>query len=328
MEQVKQSYRHLAKVWHPDRFSGDHDLQLRAEEKLKGINRAYREILAAHSAGSYAVPERKPDRQADSSSRSDNSTPKQTHVHPSNPTHRRAFRLQKAERFALLIVALVMCAAGFAAYFYSRNDSGNGEPIAIRPQLLRQVLSIEEVIASYREFIRQYPGHELSLAEFSRMLDEIDETKDYSAGFFYRYVLPEQTAFTLGSQRDEVIRAQGTPDQVTEYSSLGIRVWRYGSSSVELKHEVVHGWDDPGGVLKIAMRSSHPMTENFFTEGSHKDEVLHVQGTPSSLKIYPTLGRESWGYAGATVSIDSKSGRVIGWENANGVLKVKMVPRK
>lgn len=47
LRQVKQGYRILAKVWHPDRFSSDEALQRVAQEKLKAINAAY-EWLVAH----------------------------------------------------------------------------------------------------------------------------------------------------------------------------------------------------------------------------------------------------------------------------------------
>ncbi|MBD2067488.1 GUN4 domain-containing protein [Leptolyngbya sp. FACHB-671] len=40
-DDVKQAYKDLAKVWHPDRFSNDLRLQQKAEEKLKQINSAY-----------------------------------------------------------------------------------------------------------------------------------------------------------------------------------------------------------------------------------------------------------------------------------------------
>jgi GUN4-like/DnaJ domain len=41
---IKQAYRNLAKVWHPDRFAGDPILQKQAQEKLIQINAAY-EVL-------------------------------------------------------------------------------------------------------------------------------------------------------------------------------------------------------------------------------------------------------------------------------------------
>ncbi|SRR6266581_1216676 len=46
-EEVKEAYRDLVKVWHPDRFRQDPRLQAKAQEKLKKINQAY-EVLSAH----------------------------------------------------------------------------------------------------------------------------------------------------------------------------------------------------------------------------------------------------------------------------------------
>jgi hypothetical protein len=40
-DEVRRSYRDLAKVWHPDRFAGDPALRLKAEARLKIINEAY-----------------------------------------------------------------------------------------------------------------------------------------------------------------------------------------------------------------------------------------------------------------------------------------------
>jgi GUN4-like/DnaJ domain len=39
--EIKQAYRDLAKVWHPDRFAGDSILQQKAQEKFQQINAAY-----------------------------------------------------------------------------------------------------------------------------------------------------------------------------------------------------------------------------------------------------------------------------------------------
>ena len=50
-EQVKDSYRALVKVWHPDRHGSDPKLQLRAQEKLKQINLAYERIRKIEPPG-------------------------------------------------------------------------------------------------------------------------------------------------------------------------------------------------------------------------------------------------------------------------------------
>jgi len=44
LEEVKEAYRDLVKVWHPDRFAHDPKLQAKAQEKLKEINEAYQKI--------------------------------------------------------------------------------------------------------------------------------------------------------------------------------------------------------------------------------------------------------------------------------------------
>jgi hypothetical protein len=52
---TKQAYRELVKVWHPDRFENDLQLQRKAQEKLKDINAAYR-IISDHLEAAGDVP--------------------------------------------------------------------------------------------------------------------------------------------------------------------------------------------------------------------------------------------------------------------------------
>ncbi|QDL11280.1 molecular chaperone DnaJ [Brasilonema octagenarum UFV-E1] len=52
--QVKQAYRKLVKIWHPDRFSHPHQKQ-EAEEKIKQINEAY-DKLKSHLPSSADPP--------------------------------------------------------------------------------------------------------------------------------------------------------------------------------------------------------------------------------------------------------------------------------
>lgn len=44
LEDVKKAFRDLSKVWHPDRFGEDPALQKKAEDQLKAINDAYRQL--------------------------------------------------------------------------------------------------------------------------------------------------------------------------------------------------------------------------------------------------------------------------------------------
>jgi curved DNA-binding protein CbpA len=53
--EIKEAYRDLVKVWHPDRFGSDPRLRQRAEVKLKEINEATL-WLRLISAGTRLTP--------------------------------------------------------------------------------------------------------------------------------------------------------------------------------------------------------------------------------------------------------------------------------
>jgi curved DNA-binding protein CbpA len=55
--EIKEAYRDMVKVWHPDRFGSDPRLRQKAEDNLKQINKAY-QVLQAGSGTSAAEPER------------------------------------------------------------------------------------------------------------------------------------------------------------------------------------------------------------------------------------------------------------------------------
>jgi hypothetical protein len=55
-ESVKQAFRDLAQVWHPDRFTHDQRLRAKAEEKFKEINGAYQELSRAYAGSRAPAP--------------------------------------------------------------------------------------------------------------------------------------------------------------------------------------------------------------------------------------------------------------------------------
>lgn len=69
------------------------------------------------------------------------------------------------------------------------------------------------------------------------------------------------------------------------------------------------------------------MTALYFTQGSHKDDVLRVQGTPDAINRYTSLGKEVWRYGLSTVEFSIRDDRVMQWSNF-GNLMVKLEPRR
>lgn len=125
--------------------------------------------------------------------------------------------------------------------------------------------------------------------------------------------------FTLGSTKDEVLRVQGTP--------TGVRgaVWHYGFSSVRFSEDRVASFDNSFGNLKVRLEPSREYVEktggkvpSFFTIGSSFDEVLAVQGTPTSVR------GNMWFYDFSDVLF--RDGRV-GWVNDPGG-RLRFVPKE
>ena len=64
-DELRQAYRDLVKVWHPDRFSHDERLRLKAQDKLKQINGAYEVLVGAmFAAGIDPGPQVDPESEA------------------------------------------------------------------------------------------------------------------------------------------------------------------------------------------------------------------------------------------------------------------------
>ena len=62
----------------------------------------------------------------------------------------------------------------------------------------------------------------------------------------------------------------------------------------------------------------------FFTRGSHQDEVLRLHGTPDSIMALPDS--EIWWYGLSNVTISTESREVTEWSDLNGNLRVRLVP--
>lgn len=88
--------------------------------------------------------------------------------------------------------------------------------------------------------------------------------------------------FTVGSTQDEVLLVQGTPTRVD-----GGR-WYFGFSEVRFRHGRVDDYDNYFGNLNVRLLPSKPSDaaarNGCFTIGSTQDEVLTVQGTPTSIQ--------------------------------------------
>ena len=105
-QELKDAYRDLARVWHPDRFSHDPRLQQKAQEKLKEINEAYERL----SSGRAARPKPQPPTPKPQTSTQNNPRA----YAPKTVVHAAAVRRRRTR--PLLPVTMVFCAVFLAAY--------------------------------------------------------------------------------------------------------------------------------------------------------------------------------------------------------------------
>ncbi len=124
---------------------------------------------------------------------------------------------------------------------------------------------------------------------------------------------PAGKYFTLGSSRQEVEKIQGTPTSI-----IG-DTWDYGFSSVYFEDGKVSGYSNISDNLRVKLlpktRVSPKHAHSYFAIGSSKDEVLAIQGTPSSIT------GETWDYKFSSVYFNGD--RVNGYSNISRNLRVR-----
>ena len=129
--------------------------------------------------------------------------------------------------------------------------------------------------------------------------------------------------FTLGSTTQDVLRIQGTPTGINRYQALNEEVWSYGYSKItfSIRTNRVVEWHDSGNLRVGLLPGGNTTGAAKFTKGSHKDDVLRIQGTPTGINRYQALDEEVWNYGYSTITFSIKTNRVVEWHD-NGNLRV------
>jgi hypothetical protein len=118
----------------------------------------------------------------------------------------------------------------------------------------------------------------------------------------------QQDVFTLGSTKAIVRTVQGAPTNISG------NVWRYGAATVSFTGDLVTGYANRGGVLKVSLGGRTNPTGSFGV-GASKADVLAVQGTPTA------VDGNLWMYESSGVSFQGD--RVNGVTNASGNLRFR-----
>ena len=345
--ETKAAHRLHVMAWHPDRFPGDEKSRDAAEEKLKSINSAYEFLLSLTSKrnqlerpeeGAQNMAGQSPTAGADGND-------------PPPPTDDIWAGLERDERFprwvpdwaatrkplVYLRIAAVVCAAGFGWLIWyefdaslpasapAQTESAEHKPIATDGLGLRESTAEAPAAGALEKRQRTSSSPVDRNSADSASKGELRINTPQTAGGTAANPAPQAVRsaqagsspyFSVGSTKDEVIAVQGPPSSFTNSE------FEYGLSSVSFRDGRVVGWQNyPSNPLraKLVPETQVNSSLGYFTVGSTKDQVLAVQGTPTS------FSDTSFEYGLSSVTFWND--RVMSWQNhSSNPLRVRIVP--
>lgn len=241
-KQLRQAYKKLVNVWHPDRFQQDIRQKRLAEEKTKEITQAYKELAEYHKKfGVLPQPPReetppanknKAGPETTAATPPPDKTPKPASAAPATEIPKRRISIQRARVMAAIaLLGSIYFIWQFAPWERPDNASTNGD-----------------VDQSSNHHHEAEPGD----------------------------AAPAEKRFTVGSSLGEVYAIQGVPTKTEK------DVWFYGNSKVYFAKGKVLRWDEKtDSPLRVDVISAFEKSNaGFFGKGSTKEEVLAAQGRP------------------------------------------------
>lgn len=323
---VREAYRDLLKVWHPDRHASDPPLQKRAEERLKRIVAAF-EVIEQNGFPSPPVE--------DQEQRGGQVRAEQAASTQAPPWEARAEQAAAtAPPWGTSSQAGVPFTPGHANPSSTTNPGSSKTATRVIVGILMSVVAVG-IWAYYDEQSKSSESYASSSSYSSRESYErptysppVEAPSDSSTVPVQEPKPLGPPPFTLGSTRAQVETAQGTPTSVDK--DWG-ETWWYQGAQVKFAEGRVSSWSSaPYTKLNVSLapkdkaKAEAAIARGTYTLGSTKDEVLAIQGTPNELDV--TYG-ETWWYGASTIRFSS--GRVYAWDigNTGPELKVDLRPR-
>lgn len=271
-DELRSAYRSLVKTWHPDRFQLDSERQL-AEEKTKEITRAYK-TLADYYRKHGQTP-------------ADHDAPLSDAERPATAQAPGDQTVEKPDNVDL--------SAGKNAYHPAANTPRHPFSWKTLTALITAALLIYLWLldgpSDYTSNSDAFPGSPTLGAPEVR---SIGNDAPQSATQF----------FTHGTKIGDVYSIQGIPSK-TENG-----IWHYGKSKIYFIDGRVSRWEShPDNPLK-ASHDVEPIirSNEIFTRGSTKAEVMTLQGTPWRQTEH------EWAYGSSRIFFTD--GLVTGWEES------------
>ncbi len=146
-------------------------------------------------------------------------------------------------------------------------------------------------------------------------------TEDYVLAHMWLNIAGANGHEAAGAVRDR-IESDLTPAEIRRATDLARTCMASDYQECEPADEVVSA--NPASAVREPEAGTIESSSLYFTRGSHRDDVLRIQGTPTSINQYSD--HEVWGYGLSGIDISLRDGRVTGWNNLGRNLKVRLNP--
>ena len=333
-DEIKTAYRRLAKKHHPDRNPGD----AASEYWFKQVNQAYEGLREIHRIQDDDVapkpsrrsPEQRCDRQdreprkrarsegwreqaskgggrgskqglATRSETAPNRRPKDART--DRQDRRRTRGTGVAARTMLIAFLLLVIAMVFMGYPQIQEPDADDHGRSFLDDYDRE-RRIEGLSDATRHLLeqaeRQRRRDRIAPVSGWQKRDKPDADPPHDREWMRSFLRDHEAE--RQSSRDSMERTTDTRDVLSDRDSVQLEGQRTGNSDAS--------------VTRL----------DYFTRGSHEDDVERIQGTPTRIEGHSALGYEDWYYGWNTVTISTATRRVTEWSNSNGALRVRMVP--
>ncbi len=287
-ENIKKSYRHLTKVYHPDTGNKDDRIMKRINEAYEYLSDSvkrnyYDEIYRDH----YYEPVEEEEFQDTGYSSGVQNSPIAKEL--TLKDYREKIILAGLICLFILIMVLILkWTISGMSIIPQKNNPESAPDISMSNAGIINFSSVNESLKS--------------LSELDDASKKADREKSWTT----------KACFSLGSNEDEVKTVMGVPQ------SKSYNTWFYGLSTVAFdRNGSVIGWNEVDQDIKASIGGKDPLAKPF-SLGSHKNDVIAAMGTPTGI-----ISDTTWYYSLSSVRFDDE-GTVAGWNESNLALKVSL----
>jgi curved DNA-binding protein CbpA len=339
-KQISEAFRLLAKVWHPDRFQADPTLAKAAGEKLKVINSAYSFLNSrAGRKQQHRKPRPSAPDRAQPAAPSDYASSAPAAANPiGRPSRPSIFTMLATLGVAqrLLVLVCGVSAGGLSLKFIDYQLASDPSTAAIYSTYRASVA--QQIATPARKFwenaqqnlhkLASHPSASASTlalppAQISSSAKPAQTPTAQPAPLSAHQ--PSHTAartahllpfITVGLTKDEVIAVEGAPTASADDKLT------YKSSEIFFKDGKVTGWKiDPAAPIRVKLWPDAPVDTDlsWFSVGSTRNQVLIVQGTPT------TLADDKFAYGNSEIFF--RNNRVVNWKSDPASVALRAVNR-